>query len=171
MSKSSSCYFLNIHIPRLVCLPSCGKSDITAYSLLERTARYSVATPSWFHTKCCHAQPNLNLLFQHLQDVKPLSSIPLLGSSVEDSPQELQGQPGFCLSQSKTTHTFFCDRLDVKQSWLTVLKVAVIGRQCTLNGYDITTNSSTCGISGTVNDESVCTGEECIINGEEVIHS
>ncbi|XP_078137675.1 FYVE, RhoGEF and PH domain-containing protein 4-like [Sander vitreus] len=122
-------------------------------------------------TVISRTEPPALHLYTAPQDVKPLSSIPLLGCSVEDSPQELQGQPGFCLSQSKTTHTFFCDRLDVKQSWLTVLKVAVIGRRCTLDGYDITTNSSTCGISGTVNDGSVYTGEECIINGDEVIHS
>uniref|UniRef100_A0A8D0D0V8 FYVE, RhoGEF and PH domain-containing protein 4-like n=1 Tax=Sander lucioperca TaxID=283035 RepID=A0A8D0D0V8_SANLU len=82
-------------------------------------------------TVISRTEPPALHLYTAPQDVKPLSSIPLLGSSVEDSPQELQGQPGFCLSQSKTTHTFFCDRLDVKQSWLTVLKVAVIGRQCT----------------------------------------
>ncbi|TDG96821.1 hypothetical protein EPR50_G00232890 [Perca flavescens] len=122
-------------------------------------------------TVISRTEPPALHLYTAPQDVKPLSSIPLLGCSVEDSPQELQGQPCFCLSQSKTTHTFFCDRLDVKQSWLTFLKVAVIGRQCTLNGYGIATNSSTCGNSGTVNDGSVCTGEECIVNGDEVIHS
>ncbi|XP_059182435.1 FYVE, RhoGEF and PH domain-containing protein 4-like isoform X2 [Centropristis striata] len=97
-------------------------------------------------------EPLVLHLYTDPQDVKPLSSIPLLGCSVEDSLQELQGQPCFCLSQSKTTHTFSCDGLDLKQSWLTALKVAVTGRQCTLNGHDIPTNGSRCGING-VKDE------------------
>ncbi|XP_032361707.1 FYVE, RhoGEF and PH domain-containing protein 4 [Etheostoma spectabile] len=112
-------------------------------------------------TVISHTEPPALHLYTAPQDVKPLSSIPLLGCSVVDSLQELNGQLCFCLSQS----------LDVKQGWLKVLKVAVIGRQCTPNGYDFTTSSSTCGISGTVQDGSVCTGEECIINGNEVIHS
>ncbi len=57
--------------------------------------------------------------------MEPLTCIPLLGWDVKDSLQELQGQPCFFLSQSETTHTFSCDGLDVKQSWLIALKIAV----------------------------------------------
>lgn len=58
------------------------------------------------------------------QDVKPLSCIPLLGYNVEDSPQ-LNGQPCFCLSQSKAIHTFSCDDLNLKETWLGVLRDSV----------------------------------------------
>ncbi|XP_042367083.1 FYVE, RhoGEF and PH domain-containing protein 4-like [Plectropomus leopardus] len=105
-------------------------------------------------------EPLLLRLYSAPQDVKPLSSIPLLGCSFEDSPQELQGQPCFSLSQNKTTHTFTCDGVDLKQSWLTALKVAVTG------GYDITTSGSRCGVNGSVED-----GEEFIIIGDEENHS
>nr|XP_046234377.1 FYVE, RhoGEF and PH domain-containing protein 4-like isoform X2 [Scatophagus argus] len=101
-------------------------------------------------------------LYTAPQDAKPLSCIPLLGCGVEDSPQELQGQPCFCLRQSRMTHTFSCDGLDVKHSWLTVLKAAVIGRvpEGPLGGIDVITNGPRCGINGNVNDGRVFTGEE-----------
>ncbi|XP_033470733.1 FYVE, RhoGEF and PH domain-containing protein 4-like [Epinephelus lanceolatus] len=102
------------------------------------------------------AEPCILHLYTAPQDVKPLSSIPLLGCSVEDSPQELQGQRCFCLRQSKTTHTFSCDGSDLKQSWLTVLKVAVTGV------YDITTNGARCSVNSSVIDD-----EEFIIIGDE----
>ncbi|XP_034529111.1 FYVE, RhoGEF and PH domain-containing protein 4-like [Notolabrus celidotus] len=73
--------------------------------------------------------PPFLCLYTTPQDVKPLSCIPLSGCSVEDSPQELQGQPSFCVSQSKTTHTFSCDGLNLKQSWLNALTVSVAGCQ------------------------------------------
>uniref|UniRef100_A0A3Q4HUL2 DH domain-containing protein n=1 Tax=Neolamprologus brichardi TaxID=32507 RepID=A0A3Q4HUL2_NEOBR len=57
----------------------------------------------------------------------PLFTIPLLGCSVEAFPQAFQGQSCFCLTQSKTRHTFTCDSLDIKRSWLSALKVAVTG--------------------------------------------
>uniref|UniRef100_A0A8C3AKN4 FYVE, RhoGEF and PH domain containing 4b n=1 Tax=Cyclopterus lumpus TaxID=8103 RepID=A0A8C3AKN4_CYCLU len=88
------------------------------------------------------SEPAALLLYTAPQDVKPLSSIPLLGCSVEDSPQELRGQSGFCLRQPRTTHTFSCDGLDLKQSWLTVLKAAATGRQ-----YGTNTNGSRCNRS------------------------
>lgn len=95
----------------------------------------------------------------YLQDVKPLSSIPLLGCSVEDSPQELWGQPCFCVRQPRTTHTFSCDGLDLKQSWLTVLKAAATGKH-----HD--TNGSRWHITGSFSDASVCPGEEFLIIGD-----
>uniref|UniRef100_A0A3Q3E3B1 FYVE, RhoGEF and PH domain-containing protein 4-like n=1 Tax=Labrus bergylta TaxID=56723 RepID=A0A3Q3E3B1_9LABR len=55
--------------------------------------------------------------------VGPLTCIPLPGCSVKDFPQNLQGQPCFCLTRSKTTHTFSCESSQVKQSWLTALKL------------------------------------------------
>ncbi|KAM9335042.1 FYVE, RhoGEF and PH domain-containing protein 4-like [Symphorus nematophorus] len=101
-------------------------------------------------------EPPVLCLYSASQDVKPLTCLPLLGCSVEDSPHELQGQPGFCLSQSRTTHTFCCDGLDLKHSWMTVLKVAVTGRIPVDTRYDTTTH---------VNNGRVSSDEEFAIIG------
>ncbi|XP_056280403.1 FYVE, RhoGEF and PH domain-containing protein 4-like isoform X2 [Pseudoliparis swirei] len=107
------------------------------------------------------SDPAALLLYTAPQDVKPLSSIPLLGCSVEDSPQELWGQPCFCVRQPRTTHTFSCDGLDLKQSWLTVLKAAATGKH-----HDTNTNGSRWHITGSFSDASVCPGEEFLIIGD-----
>nr|XP_019947718.1 PREDICTED: FYVE, RhoGEF and PH domain-containing protein 4-like isoform X1 [Paralichthys olivaceus] len=107
-------------------------------------------------------EPPVLCLYTVPQDVKQLLSIPLLGCSVEDSPQELQGQTCFRLTQSKTTHTFSCDGLDLKQRWMDVLKDAETGRMParSLSDPDITTY-------GNVSDGSVSSGEELIISGHK----
>ncbi|XP_067437956.1 FYVE, RhoGEF and PH domain-containing protein 4-like isoform X1 [Thunnus thynnus] len=115
-------------------------------------------------------EPPVLYLYTASQDVKPLSSIPLLGCSVEDSPQELQGQSSFCLSQSKTTHTFSCEGLDFKQRWLAVLKaVTGIMSTCPLTGPDNSINGSRCGIN--VSDRSVGSGKELVVNGNKENHT
>uniref|UniRef100_A0A3P9CPK9 FYVE, RhoGEF and PH domain containing 4b n=1 Tax=Maylandia zebra TaxID=106582 RepID=A0A3P9CPK9_9CICH len=73
------------------------------------------------------AEPPVLYLYSVPQDLKPLFTIPLLGCSVEAFPQAFQGQSCFCLTQSKTSHTFTCDSRDIKRSWLSALKVAVTG--------------------------------------------
>lgn len=102
-----------------------------------------------------------------LQGVKPLSTIPLTGCSVEDSPQD--GHPCFCLGQSKTTHMFSCDSLDLKERWLAVLKVTVTGTMPadTPTGSDIATNGTACGINDNGSDGSVSSGEDSNINGNK----
>ncbi|XP_077399500.1 FYVE, RhoGEF and PH domain-containing protein 4-like [Vanacampus margaritifer] len=69
-------------------------------------------------------KPLVLSLYADQQDVKPLSCIPLLGCTVEDPPQELQGQSCFNLRQSKSRHTFTCDHANVKQAWMATLKAA-----------------------------------------------
>ncbi|KAM4712257.1 FYVE, RhoGEF and PH domain-containing protein 4-like [Anableps anableps] len=61
-------------------------------------------------------------LYNTPQDEKPLLTVPLLSCVIE----ELQDQSCFCLKHSKTSHIFSCDDLDVKQNWLTILKLAVM---------------------------------------------
>ncbi|XP_062299729.1 FYVE, RhoGEF and PH domain-containing protein 4-like [Scomber scombrus] len=118
-------------------------------------------------------EPPVLYLYAAAQDVKPLSSIPLLGCSVEDSPQELQGQSCFCLSQSKTTHLFSCEGADLKQRWLAVLKAAGTGNMpaCILADPENSINESRCGINGNVNDTSVCSGTELVVNGNKENHT
>ncbi|XP_061523421.1 FYVE, RhoGEF and PH domain-containing protein 4-like isoform X1 [Phycodurus eques] len=69
-------------------------------------------------------EPLVLSLYAARQDVKPLSCIPLLGCTVEDPSQKLQGQYCFNLRQSKSRHVFTCDHADVKQAWLAALKAA-----------------------------------------------
>ncbi|KAM9328167.1 FYVE, RhoGEF and PH domain-containing protein 4-like [Pholidichthys leucotaenia] len=73
-------------------------------------------------------EPPVLHLYVDPQDVKPLLTIPLLGCGVETHPQEIQSNPHFCLTQSRTTHTFSCTGLDFQQCWLAAVKVAVTGR-------------------------------------------
>lgn len=90
-----------------------------------------------------------------------MSCIPLLGCDLEDSPQELQGQLGFCINQSRTTHTFSCDTSDLKQTWLAVLKDAMTEHMLEgkHSGCDSTTNGSKCEVNANVKYE------ESTING------
>lgn len=62
------------------------------------------------------------------QDVKPLLRIPLLGCVVEERPLELHQRPGFCLTQSKSAHTFTWESSDLGDRWMAVLKAAATGR-------------------------------------------
>lgn len=61
------------------------------------------------------------------QDVKALSSIPLVGYSVDDSSRPTDPSPSFHLSQSKSVHYFAAENEEAKQRWLKVIRVAVTG--------------------------------------------
>ncbi|XP_006799814.2 FYVE, RhoGEF and PH domain-containing protein 4-like [Neolamprologus brichardi] len=95
-------------------------------------------------------------------DLKPLFTIPLLGCSVEAFPQAFQGQSCFCLTQSKTRHTFTCDSLDIKRSWLSALKVAVTGWRtaCSLAVCD-NSRGIRSGINGSLS------GENFVVSGNK----
>ncbi|XP_061663459.1 FYVE, RhoGEF and PH domain-containing protein 4-like [Syngnathoides biaculeatus] len=69
-------------------------------------------------------EPPVLSVYAARQDAKPLSCIPMLGCTVEDPPQDPQGQLRFNLRQSKSTHVFTCDHADVKRAWLAALKAA-----------------------------------------------
>ncbi|XP_028307570.1 FYVE, RhoGEF and PH domain-containing protein 4-like isoform X2 [Gouania willdenowi] len=82
--------------------------------------RWSVFTRTHPPVLCLYAAP---------MDLKPLLTISLLDCHIEVSPQELQGRPCFCLIQSKTTHTFSCDSAELRRTWLTALKTALMSRR------------------------------------------
>ncbi|XP_071357684.1 FYVE, RhoGEF and PH domain-containing protein 4-like isoform X2 [Trachinotus anak] len=156
-------------------IPESEASPVSSDIVMSGFLQYGDNPKTWQRvwSVVTRTEPPVLFLYAVPQDVKHLSSIPLVGCSVEDSPQELQGQPNFCLGQPKTTHTFSCDSLDLKQRWLTVLKVAVTGRMpaSTLIGSDTTSSDSGCGINGNVSDGSVSSGEEFIISGNKENHS
>ncbi|KAJ3612059.1 hypothetical protein NHX12_020336 [Muraenolepis orangiensis] len=71
------------------------------------------------------SQPAMLHLFSTQQESSPLLSIPLLGSSVEESPRlsaELQDPWRFCLVHAAGRHTFLCDGPELKGRWLAVLR-------------------------------------------------
>uniref|UniRef100_A0A671YKP8 FYVE, RhoGEF and PH domain containing 4b n=1 Tax=Sparus aurata TaxID=8175 RepID=A0A671YKP8_SPAAU len=105
-------------------------SAVSCDSIMSGFLLYSDNPKTWQQvwSVLSRTEPLTLCLYAAPQDEKPLSCIRLLGCSVEDSPQELQGHPCFCLSQSRTTHTFSCEGSDLKQSWMTALKAAVTGR-------------------------------------------
>uniref|UniRef100_A0A8D3D9R5 Uncharacterized protein n=1 Tax=Scophthalmus maximus TaxID=52904 RepID=A0A8D3D9R5_SCOMX len=148
-----------------------GSSDFVMSGFLQ----YGDNTKTWQRvwSVITRTEPPVLFLYAIPQDVKLQLSIPLTGCSVDDSPQELQGQPGFKLCQSRTTHTFSCDGLDLKRRWLAVLKVAAtVGMPaCSPTGPVITTNGSRCGINGNISDGSVSSGEEFIVNGNKENYS
>ncbi|KAM4734233.1 FYVE, RhoGEF and PH domain-containing protein 4a isoform 2-T2 [Anableps anableps] len=57
------------------------------------------------------------------QDVKALCTIPLLGYCVEDA----DAPASFRLSQSKSVHNFAAESEELKQRWLKVIRLAVMG--------------------------------------------
>ncbi|XP_076008567.1 FYVE, RhoGEF and PH domain-containing protein 4-like [Genypterus blacodes] len=107
-------------------------------SLLSRDAvisgflQYSGSPKTWQPVWCVilRTEPPVLHLCTSPEDVKPVSSIPLLGSSVEDSAVDLEvhGQACFSLTQSSSAHTFSCDSPDLKQRWLAVLRVTATGK-------------------------------------------
>ncbi|XP_004553936.3 FYVE, RhoGEF and PH domain-containing protein 4 [Maylandia zebra] len=108
------------------------------------------------------AEPPVLYLYSVPQDLKPLFTIPLLGCSVEAFPQAFQGQSCFCLTQSKTSHTFTCDSRDIKRSWLSALKVAVTGWRtaCSLAVCD-NSRGIRSGINGSLS------GENFVVSGNK----
>ncbi|XP_033491148.2 FYVE, RhoGEF and PH domain-containing protein 4a isoform X3 [Epinephelus lanceolatus] len=61
------------------------------------------------------------------QDVKAQSTIPLLGYCVDDSARPTDPPASFRLSQSKSIHNFAAETEELKQRWLKVIRVAVLG--------------------------------------------
>ncbi|XP_062339457.1 FYVE, RhoGEF and PH domain-containing protein 4-like [Osmerus eperlanus] len=71
-------------------------------------------------------EPLVLYLYGAPQDVKAAFSVPLLGYSVEVSPQT-DLQACFTLSQSRSLHTFSCDSEELKRRWLSVIQAAATG--------------------------------------------
>uniref|UniRef100_A0A3Q0RN60 FYVE, RhoGEF and PH domain containing 4b n=1 Tax=Amphilophus citrinellus TaxID=61819 RepID=A0A3Q0RN60_AMPCI len=96
------------------------------------------------------------------QDLEPLFTIPLLGCTIEAFPEAHQGQSCFCVTQSKTSHIFTCDSLDLKRSWLSALKFAVTGwsTACSLAAPEDSSGIRS-GINGSLgSDDSVVSGNK-----------
>ncbi|KAM3858993.1 FYVE, RhoGEF and PH domain-containing protein 4-like [Diretmus argenteus] len=109
--------------------------------------QYGDNPKTWQRVWCVipRTEPLVLHLYTDPQDVKAQSSLPLLGYHVEDSlALELQGQACFCLNESNSTHTFWCDGPELKRRWLSVLQAAVMGEMpaCPLTGSEDVTGTT-----------------------------
>ncbi|XP_022073503.2 FYVE, RhoGEF and PH domain-containing protein 4-like [Acanthochromis polyacanthus] len=118
-------------------------------SVMSGFLQYGNSPMIWQQMWCVltRTEPQVLYLYADLQDSKPQVSVPLPGCSVDSSPQELQSRPCFCLNQNKTRHIFCCEDPNLRQSWMTALKAAVVPNSISL---------SRCGGNG----------EEFVINKE-----
>ncbi|XP_015252715.1 PREDICTED: FYVE, RhoGEF and PH domain-containing protein 4-like [Cyprinodon variegatus] len=93
-------------------------------SVLSGFLQYGDSSMIWRQAWCVltRTDPPFFHIYNNPEDEKPLLALPLLSCVIE----ELQDQNNFCLKQSKTNYIFSCDDPDVKQNWLTVLKLAVM---------------------------------------------
>ncbi|KAK7902001.1 hypothetical protein WMY93_018770 [Mugilogobius chulae] len=97
--------------------------------------------------------PSVLYLYAAPQDMKPQSTIPLLGYKLEKCSEEFQGQVCFCLRQSKITHTFFCDHTDLRERWLSALKTAILNATPALLSTD--SCNYVCDASSSCSDDYV----------------
>ncbi|XP_018603057.1 FYVE, RhoGEF and PH domain-containing protein 4a isoform X3 [Scleropages formosus] len=91
--------------------------------------QYSEKTKPWQKMWCVIPQTEALVLYLYgaPQDVKAQSTIPLLGYAVEDGPRSADVPHSFRLTQSKSVHSFYAESEELKQRWLRVIRVAVIG--------------------------------------------
>uniref|UniRef100_A0A3P8WIT0 FYVE, RhoGEF and PH domain containing 4b n=1 Tax=Cynoglossus semilaevis TaxID=244447 RepID=A0A3P8WIT0_CYNSE len=102
--------------------------DVLVSGFLDHAEADSPENWQQVWTVLTKTEPPVVHLYTTPQDALPRLRIPLTGCSVEDSCEELQGQPCFRLELPKTCHVFSCDSVDLKQRWLTALTVAVTDR-------------------------------------------
>ncbi|XP_063073165.1 FYVE, RhoGEF and PH domain-containing protein 4 isoform X2 [Engraulis encrasicolus] len=83
----------------------------------------------WQRVWCIIPQKEALVLYLYgaPQDVKALSTIPLLGYTVEDNSRPGDPPGSFRLCQSKSVHSFAAENDDVRQRWLQVIRMAVKG--------------------------------------------
>ncbi|TWW64495.1 FYVE, RhoGEF and PH domain-containing protein 4 [Takifugu flavidus] len=137
--------------------------EAEASSQLMRSFLFYGDNPkTWKQVWCViGTEPPTLQLYAAQQDVEPLSCVPLLGCEVDDSCQELQGLQHFCLNQSTTRHSFCCDSVDLKQSWLAVLRDAAAGKM-TANTLGSCANP-TCEANRDGGQPCVSTGDEGVL--------
>ncbi|XP_066580687.1 FYVE, RhoGEF and PH domain-containing protein 4a isoform X2 [Amia ocellicauda] len=101
----------------------CGNSIICGF------LQYFEKTRPWQKMWCVIPKKEGLVLYLYgaPQDVKAQSTIPLLGYTVDENPKSVDLSASFRLSQSKSVHTFAAETEELKQKWLKVIKLAVIG--------------------------------------------
>ncbi|KAJ8392019.1 hypothetical protein AAFF_G00083290 [Aldrovandia affinis] len=104
-------------------------AQFSGSSIICGFLQYSDKSKPWQKVWCIIPQTESLVLYLYgaPQDVKAQSTIPLLGYTVEDTPRSGDPPASFRLSQSKSAHSFAADTEELKDRWLQVIRVAVMG--------------------------------------------
>ncbi|KAL2102702.1 hypothetical protein ACEWY4_001870 [Coilia grayii] len=104
-------------------------AQFTGSSVMCGFLHHSEKAKPWQRVWCIIPQKEALVLYLYgaPQDVKALSTIPLLGYSVEDNPRPGDPPSSFRLCQSKSVHSFAAENDDLRQRWLQVIRTAVKG--------------------------------------------
>ncbi|XP_051580537.1 FYVE, RhoGEF and PH domain-containing protein 4-like isoform X2 [Myxocyprinus asiaticus] len=104
-------------------------AQFSGSSIMCGFLQYCEKNKPWQKVWCVIPQKEALVLYLYgaPQDVKAQSTIPLLGYQVEDTPRPTDPPSSFRLSQSKSVHSFTAESEDLKQRWLKVIRMAVMG--------------------------------------------
>ncbi|KAJ8261907.1 hypothetical protein GJAV_G00159830 [Gymnothorax javanicus] len=104
-------------------------AQFSGSSIMCGFLQYSEKSKPWQKVWCVipQADPLVLYLYGAPQDVKALSTIPLVGYTVEDTPRPPDPSCSFRLSQSKYVHSFTAETEENRQRWLGVIRMIVKG--------------------------------------------
>ncbi|XP_051512729.1 FYVE, RhoGEF and PH domain-containing protein 4-like isoform X4 [Myxocyprinus asiaticus] len=104
-------------------------AQFSGSSIMCGFLQYCEKNKPWQKVWCVIPQKEALVLYLYgaPQDVKAQSTIPLLGYQVEDTPRPTDPLSSFRLSQSKSFHSFAAESEELKQRWLRVIRLAVMG--------------------------------------------
>ncbi|XP_040294932.1 FYVE, RhoGEF and PH domain-containing protein 4 isoform X2 [Bufo bufo] len=104
-------------------------AEVSENSVICSFLQYNEKSKPWQKVWCVIPQHEALVLYMYgaPQDVKAQATIPLLGYIIEESPRGVDLPYSFRLSQSKSIHSFSADSEELKQRWLKVINLAVVG--------------------------------------------
>ncbi|KAM3926492.1 FYVE, RhoGEF and PH domain-containing protein 4 isoform 2-T2 [Leptodactylus fuscus] len=104
-------------------------AEVSGNSVICSFLQYNEKSKPWQKVWCVIPKHEALVLYMYgaPQDVKAQATIPLLGYVVEESPRGVDLPYSFRLSQSKSIHSFSADSEELKQRWLKVINLAVVG--------------------------------------------
>ncbi|KAE8613207.1 hypothetical protein XENTR_v10007626 [Xenopus tropicalis] len=104
-------------------------AEVSGNSVICSFLQYNEKSKPWQKVWCVIPKNEALVLYMYgaAQDVKAQATIPLLGYTVDDAPRHVDLPHSFRLTQSKSVHTFSADTEELKQKWLKMIKLAVIG--------------------------------------------
>ncbi|XP_072001396.1 FYVE, RhoGEF and PH domain-containing protein 4 isoform X3 [Engystomops pustulosus] len=104
-------------------------AEVSVNSVICSFLQYNEKSKPWQKVWCVIPKHEALVLYMYgaPQDVKAQATIPLLGYTVEESPRGVDLPYSFRLTQSKFVHGFSADSEELKQRWLKVINLAVIG--------------------------------------------
>ncbi|XP_062373808.1 FYVE, RhoGEF and PH domain-containing protein 4 isoform X2 [Sardina pilchardus] len=104
-------------------------AQISSNALLCGFLHHSEKAKPWQRVWCIIPKKEALVLYLYgaPQDVKALSTIPLVGYMVEESARPGDPPSSFRLCQSKSVHSFAAENEELRQRWLQVIRLAVKG--------------------------------------------